>query len=489
MARYKYEIITLNFEVTRKCNLQCAFCARGSAQNVDITHDIIDATLDQFKGVYINNLRINGGEPLLAPESIAYIVNGIIKRELSLAYCVFFTNGTIRDQWILDSMKKLADYLVSKKWEQTNPNYNKNIIHLYRTVNPEDRVTLLISQDYHENKNEIQKTIDFYSNKHPYVGIGLQDDLFQGQKSNKLIIEGLVTNNLKDLIGQALPKDMVVRKIDNRYNFIEWEPDYESPNTIKRITKTIGVSANGNVYIGCLMPYEKVDSNPICNVRDGGIFKSIEDYCWKHPITKKMVNAREYKAALEALKAKGIEVPDYGGLINGYMHLIDMFERYAVELHQAYPDMAPWHIQLGAAITLCHVMYTVGGDESIKAIESFVNLYLDPTFKEDIRQMLLTDVGRYKLANMLDRKWESIKLVKHTPPVLQELGAIMDSIDTALKNNNPKSATNNHPPATYAQQKRVESQARANSPRLQELRAQLAADQAEREKLHQESEM
>ena len=71
MQKYKYEMITLNMELTRRCNMQCAFCARGQAQNIDMSHEVIDATLNQLNGVYINNLRLNGGEPLLGSEALA----------------------------------------------------------------------------------------------------------------------------------------------------------------------------------------------------------------------------------------------------------------------------------------------------------------------------------------------------------------------------------------------------------------------------------
>lgn len=33
---------TLSIEPTRRCNMNCDFCVRGKAQNVNITHEIID---------------------------------------------------------------------------------------------------------------------------------------------------------------------------------------------------------------------------------------------------------------------------------------------------------------------------------------------------------------------------------------------------------------------------------------------------------------
>ncbi len=44
---YRY-MECLAIEMTRRCNLNCKFCAKGKAQNVDITHEIIDKTLDEY---------------------------------------------------------------------------------------------------------------------------------------------------------------------------------------------------------------------------------------------------------------------------------------------------------------------------------------------------------------------------------------------------------------------------------------------------------
>lgn len=86
---------TLAIEMTCRCNLNCNFCGKGTAQNVDISKEIIDKTLDEMKDTYINALRISGGEPLLAPEMICYLVDQITKRHIYLNSVVIFTNGNV----------------------------------------------------------------------------------------------------------------------------------------------------------------------------------------------------------------------------------------------------------------------------------------------------------------------------------------------------------------------------------------------------------
>lgn len=41
----------LCLEVTRRCNMGCAHCLRGDAQDVDISHAIIDEIFNQVDGI------------------------------------------------------------------------------------------------------------------------------------------------------------------------------------------------------------------------------------------------------------------------------------------------------------------------------------------------------------------------------------------------------------------------------------------------------
>ena len=78
------KVVQIGFEMTRRCNMKCKFCCRGDAQNLDITDEIIDKALDELKNFDIGILRLHGGEPLLAPDMIQYLVDGIIKRNIKL---------------------------------------------------------------------------------------------------------------------------------------------------------------------------------------------------------------------------------------------------------------------------------------------------------------------------------------------------------------------------------------------------------------------
>lgn len=65
-------------EITRRCNMCCAHCLRGDAENVDIQEKYIDAFLDSFSnGGYIGTIIFTGGEISLNIPAIRYILKAV----------------------------------------------------------------------------------------------------------------------------------------------------------------------------------------------------------------------------------------------------------------------------------------------------------------------------------------------------------------------------------------------------------------------------
>lgn len=87
----KYYIENLAIEVTRKCNMNCAHCLRGNAQNMNIDTDYIDRLLEDVSG--IGNVTFTGGEPSLNVQAIEYTLKKC--EELGIPVCSFYivTNG------------------------------------------------------------------------------------------------------------------------------------------------------------------------------------------------------------------------------------------------------------------------------------------------------------------------------------------------------------------------------------------------------------
>lgn len=72
-------------EITRRCNMCCAHCLRGDAENVDIQEKYIDAFLDSFeKGAYISSLTFTGGEISLNIPAIRYTLKAVKERGIAV---------------------------------------------------------------------------------------------------------------------------------------------------------------------------------------------------------------------------------------------------------------------------------------------------------------------------------------------------------------------------------------------------------------------
>ena len=394
---YNYGMMVFNFDLTRRCNLQCPFCSRGKAEDQDITPEIINAALDQIKdnNVYISHLRLSGGEPFLAVDQIEYIVDQIIKRQMKIRNCTIFTNGIIKDKRALEALIKLAEYLSSISDMDLYTEFENNLEDKY-TYRDNEKVSIIISEEHHDNKEYLMDTIDFYSNKHPNMYVELQSSKFKHWNRESLMLEGLAIDNIKSLISNIT----TIRANDNRYNFINWNPDYKTPDIAKWFFKAITVSTNGKVFPGCLRSYNRVDQSD-CNVLSDNIFKYFESYCWQHPITMHMGELRRLIKARKILKENNINTPEYTDLDVSTSELIDMFERLAITLHQEYPDLSPHKIQIMAGIKQCHIMSTVKNDPN--AIRAYVeNVYVG-LFTPNQMTLLTTFDGRLKIANDLQQ--------------------------------------------------------------------------------------
>lgn len=107
-------INSLIIETTRKCNLRCSHCLRGSIQNVNIDKRYIRTLLKQVDT--IGNVTFTGGEPSLNVEALEYFVK--VAKELKIDIGTFYivTNGkNIKIDFII-AVLKLYDIC----WDKEN---------------------------------------------------------------------------------------------------------------------------------------------------------------------------------------------------------------------------------------------------------------------------------------------------------------------------------------------------------------------------------
>lgn len=89
----KITVDNLVLEVTRRCNMNCAHCMRGEAQNKDITREIIDRALSDIDS--IGTLTFTGGEPTLNIDAIQYTLDVCKAKNIDVFGFYIVTNGKI----------------------------------------------------------------------------------------------------------------------------------------------------------------------------------------------------------------------------------------------------------------------------------------------------------------------------------------------------------------------------------------------------------
>ena len=102
---------SLMIELTRKCNLHCAHCYRGNQQDKDINLSALDNLFDQV--MYIGDLCLFGGEPLLNLSTIQYIFNKLVENNICIERIAITTNGTICSDDFVELMKSFHNYIRS----------------------------------------------------------------------------------------------------------------------------------------------------------------------------------------------------------------------------------------------------------------------------------------------------------------------------------------------------------------------------------------
>ena len=87
----KLHIENLAIEITRRCNMCCAHCMRGPAQNMDLDLKKFDAFLDHVE--YIDDIVFTGGEPTLNVSAIRHILTQCKRKRIQINSFFTVTNG------------------------------------------------------------------------------------------------------------------------------------------------------------------------------------------------------------------------------------------------------------------------------------------------------------------------------------------------------------------------------------------------------------
>ena len=340
----KTKIVQVGFEMTRRCNMRCRFCSRGEAQDIDITKEIIDKALDELKNFDIGYLRLHGGEPLLNPDMIEYIVDRIIQRNIPVYQGIIFSNGTVFNASIKAAIEKLGNYCARNSSNKSIKKYIDTFARIYEDVSAP--CSVIVSDMEHE-QIDFDKFSSFYNQSH--VKCYQQSKHYSGK--NDIIIAGRSADNLQYYISNGYT-NLSPQQDTNKYCIIE---DCDMDNIT--INKGISISANGNVYVGCNQEYDALDKENICNILHckNDLYNKIDEWCWKYPLNSHTQTKRNNIRSMMFRYENGIDNHDWldGASMNesAYKFLkqvstfYPMLEKYIRRYHEVYPKMSHFQLQ------------------------------------------------------------------------------------------------------------------------------------------------
>lgn len=269
---------SVEFEITRRCNLRCAHCYRGNQQEKDISFDVIDNLLDQVK--YISKLYFSGGEPLLNLPAIRHVFNKIKDENIYLNRAYITTNGTIFSDEFIELMKAFQGYIHS--WKPRDTDYLKSQATVFqewgldsdtektfnKTADGLKGVLLTVSTDrYHDNnwgKDFLEKCNE------AFIGTGVMVNETMSGEITRNVGNG---NHLPNAIDWKKDNTPHIVSYINPYEITEcrWCPDMEFKDAVRSeqyglpyIFCEMYVSVTGKLYTATLgnVDYKSEDTAP-----------------------------------------------------------------------------------------------------------------------------------------------------------------------------------------------------------------------------------
>lgn len=227
---------TLQIELTRRCNQECAHCCRGNSQDVDLTKKTIDNFFEKNEIAHIGTLQFSGGEPTLNGKMLDYFVDKIIENNIEVDRFIFGINGLSYSEELIQGLNKLSDHIISKSSRKKKcPGW------------------LIVSQDqFHKESNpEVVEKLS----KLPYLSP----------------IEKTITKERNILpYGRAYQNNLSIQEptIDNLVNY---QKNYRINEYLGEEYLVISyqyIAANGNVINSGLESYELMDEYALGNINE-----------------------------------------------------------------------------------------------------------------------------------------------------------------------------------------------------------------------------
>jgi organic radical activating enzyme len=215
----KLGINNLVIETTRRCNIQCAHCLRGKAQNKNMSKEIVDALLNNVD--YIGSITFSGGEPSLNVPIMEYFLTQCKNLGIGINDFYIATNG----------VNVSLDFVVF-------------CLKMYTYCEEKEACSVQISNDYYhqienEYDDEILQGLKFFGKRY-------KDDYYNYPHDN-LIDEGY-----------AKESGAGKRKIN--------PPEIRSKEDFDE--QLIYLNCNGDIIAECDLSYENQNKHKLCKVEN-----------------------------------------------------------------------------------------------------------------------------------------------------------------------------------------------------------------------------
>lgn len=361
-------LLTLKVDLTRRCNMNCAFCCKGDAENEDIDKAIIDKAIENVQEFYISTLQVSGGEPLLNPEMFTYLIDKLIEKQILIGEFCMYTNGTIRNSQVRDALSKIAKYISENetKSPQLYTIRDKISKNIYRKTNNEKVIIVISTYNHDYRESELDSTIKYYSNVSNGCYVVKQSEI---DVQSSIVITGKVYENYREILPAKEISASQFNIIDINFDFIEnynYTPFSENSPCDMSIAQTISISTNGNVYAGLGVPYIEIDNLPLFNIMDchGDFVKRIEAFCWEHPVNYKINNLRRKNFLLKCCNEHDYIIKEMDKRLESVLSKCIKFswihELEPSKYHAQYPFLNHSEIDLITSMKMPLILFSKG---------------------------------------------------------------------------------------------------------------------------------
>jgi hypothetical protein len=232
----KIATTNLVLEITRKCNMSCAHCLRGEAENVNMSRKVVDAVLSQV--CHIDMLTFTGGEPMLNTRLMKYVFDGIMERNISVYGVWLATNGSVWSPSFISHFEKFMN-----EWCLDS-----------------ESCGIAVSQDQFHDLMIQEKNLSRFTNL-PYYD-GSKEGFI---RNSHILYEGRAYHNA---IGELYPTE---KKLHLEYG----------DNGTPVVYGSLYINAYGDVLPDCDFAYENQELNALGNVLKEQLYDILKCNCSK----------------------------------------------------------------------------------------------------------------------------------------------------------------------------------------------------------------